>query len=591
MGRPPKRIRVAEHRDDDLILKTSRHANDMRLKSKFESIFAKYSQDFTQVGDEIDLETGRIVVDNGHVAGMRDEQDVGRGDAQRFLRALASTENEATGFILDSPSVGIDNHQDEARPLDPRKLGSTPIANASGRISAGQPQQSSQESTMLQELSQNIASILLPYVAGLGRTSQATEPAWRTPDIGLALPTDLPNTAARTPAINCMRVSPEKDSLWAVPGRRASARHTRATTGQLEWRGRILDDDSEIDELSPVGNVSYNRSRNVKHACEKKRSFPPFSREEDQRLIKMKEGSEFDKPAHWKDISERFPGRPIWALIYRYNKHLKAGAVESSPVLPETSSIIRSHADGGAPGDMLPSPVSMESLSVDRRTLTSQAATPHEAAYVSRHKDEQPASVVAKRAGPRRAATLPEPRLLRSRTGGGKSSVNRWGSLLDNTKAPVRDTKGPSTVAPIVIPNSDSLDGDAVQLSQTAVSQGSSRIQATPTSSSRTCKVVIPSPHQHDTIAAEPRSQTSRPERSIKPSKTNKPALHSRSPARCLTPTREDNSPKSTRQHAIRFRKGKRSSVHNRATGTPNSSRRPLSKLTLSPESEDELAL
>jgi len=48
-------------------------ANDNRLKSAFESIFAKYDHDFTGVGDEIDLETGTIVVDNGHLQNLGSE--------------------------------------------------------------------------------------------------------------------------------------------------------------------------------------------------------------------------------------------------------------------------------------------------------------------------------------------------------------------------------------------------------------------------------------------------------------------------------------------------------------------------------------
>src|SRR5439155_15827271 len=68
-----------------------RSQNDLRLKSTFEAIFEKYGKDFTGIGDEIDLETGEIVVNNGHLSEMRDEQDVGqdaREDMGRFLRAL-----------------------------------------------------------------------------------------------------------------------------------------------------------------------------------------------------------------------------------------------------------------------------------------------------------------------------------------------------------------------------------------------------------------------------------------------------------------------------------------------------------------------
>lgn len=76
--------------DDDL--DTMRYRNDYLLKSRFESIFEKYSKDFDGIGDEIDLVSGRILVDNGHLKSMTTETDPGidkeneRGKA--FLRAM-----------------------------------------------------------------------------------------------------------------------------------------------------------------------------------------------------------------------------------------------------------------------------------------------------------------------------------------------------------------------------------------------------------------------------------------------------------------------------------------------------------------------
>ncbi|EZF29542.1 hypothetical protein TMEN_5826 [Trichophyton mentagrophytes] len=63
----------------DFDVNQARKANDLRLKSRFESIFEKYGKDFSSVGDEIDLAKGTIVVDNGHLTEMGDEHDVGRG--------------------------------------------------------------------------------------------------------------------------------------------------------------------------------------------------------------------------------------------------------------------------------------------------------------------------------------------------------------------------------------------------------------------------------------------------------------------------------------------------------------------------------
>ncbi|KAK4181751.1 hypothetical protein QBC36DRAFT_383339 [Triangularia setosa] len=62
---------VNARRDPNLKLERSRQRAVFKLKSAFESIFERYGRDFEGVGDEIDLRTGRIVVNNGHIEGMR----------------------------------------------------------------------------------------------------------------------------------------------------------------------------------------------------------------------------------------------------------------------------------------------------------------------------------------------------------------------------------------------------------------------------------------------------------------------------------------------------------------------------------------
>ncbi|PHH51441.1 hypothetical protein CFIMG_008689RA00001 [Ceratocystis fimbriata CBS 114723] len=70
---------ASEHRDPGTKLAKARDHAAMRLKSTFEHIFEKYERDFTGIGDEIDLRTGEIVVDNGHLTSMRHERDTGDG--------------------------------------------------------------------------------------------------------------------------------------------------------------------------------------------------------------------------------------------------------------------------------------------------------------------------------------------------------------------------------------------------------------------------------------------------------------------------------------------------------------------------------
>lgn len=78
MEQPFKRRRVAGKDFTDEELQHQKAYNDLRLKSAFECIFEKYGKDFTGIGDEIDLETGKIVVNRGHISGLSDEKYPGR---------------------------------------------------------------------------------------------------------------------------------------------------------------------------------------------------------------------------------------------------------------------------------------------------------------------------------------------------------------------------------------------------------------------------------------------------------------------------------------------------------------------------------
>jgi hypothetical protein len=73
---------------DDPHLQESRRANNARLRNAFAGIYDKYSKDFSGVGDEIDILTGNIVVDNGHIERMRDERDTG-DQTKKFFKDMA----------------------------------------------------------------------------------------------------------------------------------------------------------------------------------------------------------------------------------------------------------------------------------------------------------------------------------------------------------------------------------------------------------------------------------------------------------------------------------------------------------------------
>ncbi|KAK3301060.1 uncharacterized protein B0H64DRAFT_29933 [Chaetomium fimeti] len=86
---------VNARRDPAARLERSRAFAAFKLKSAFERIFEKYERDFTGVGDEIDLRTGEIVVDNGHVHSLKDAE---LGGAE---------EEEEEGHGVDSGGDGV----------------------------------------------------------------------------------------------------------------------------------------------------------------------------------------------------------------------------------------------------------------------------------------------------------------------------------------------------------------------------------------------------------------------------------------------------------------------------------------------------
>ncbi|KZZ92082.1 Myb-like DNA-binding domain protein [Moelleriella libera RCEF 2490] len=63
--------------DDSYQLAIVKAYADERFRAKMDHIFKKYGRDFEGIGDEIDLDTGEIVVNNGHIENMRNEVDVG----------------------------------------------------------------------------------------------------------------------------------------------------------------------------------------------------------------------------------------------------------------------------------------------------------------------------------------------------------------------------------------------------------------------------------------------------------------------------------------------------------------------------------
>ena len=117
MEPPLKRPRLSMFADEpeNHELDRARIQNDLLLKNRFEAIFAKYSNDFSNIGDEIDLNTGNIIVNNGHLATMDGEKDTGNplqrstsprdgqsvANGKSMLRAMTVAPDREDSFFED----------------------------------------------------------------------------------------------------------------------------------------------------------------------------------------------------------------------------------------------------------------------------------------------------------------------------------------------------------------------------------------------------------------------------------------------------------------------------------------------------------
>lgn len=236
MEPPRKRQRLSPESTNDVDLQIARARNDQKLKSLFEGIFEKYGKDFSDIGDEIDLETGEIVVNKGHVQRMEHEDDTGE------LTGVESEEEEGTSH----------NEHDGAEVWDTSFQKARKALLDSGNKSL--------------EADIEVSPAAAP-------ASRPTDHRWQAPEIDARFWTppkqELPKEVQQTPRTERPRSPPSAASVWAVrtPGRpRGStskkqsvstskktssvrAKVKRKSPLKLDWSfTQIQDDNSDSDD-------------------------------------------------------------------------------------------------------------------------------------------------------------------------------------------------------------------------------------------------------------------------------------------------------------------------------------------------------
>lgn len=327
INRSLKRSRLL-HETSDPWLNVKRARHDLHLKSRFEEIFQKYGRDFSGIADEIDLETGEIVVDRGHIAAMTDETDPGQQlnpDSYRQLD-IRSAVNRLDPQNTESIDTNDDNASQEQEPHLPAKSVNSHTAYQSlsnvsedniTRFTTKGSVQNAQQCIKLDK--------------------QALEPAWQAP----LLPVDRSQVVDQSPLFSITLDEPELErspspptgSLWAPltgPRRPLNDGSARQRTKSLTKR------------MSSLRLQGLDIARKPKKRRENKTRVPlrqnlrEWTLEEEELLLKLKK----EKHLKYLDMESYFPGRTCRQLSYHWSKVLLCGQRCTQSRVGAPSSII-----------------------------------------------------------------------------------------------------------------------------------------------------------------------------------------------------------------------------------------------------------
>lgn len=310
MKPPPKRQRlpIRDHPDADLHQKRAR--NDQRLKSIFESIFEKYGKDFDGVGDEIDLETGEIVVNNGHILAMTDEKDV--GDADDFSADDGQTHASSWQSDEDGDSLmgEAEMYTLPTEPRNPSILQMTQNDDEEDELASSEIdwfRLGKRKPTTLDPW-------CLPEHGPRNFEETEIEPSWRAPPLPEKLITHGKKSTFRAPSPYSIRGDSDQSSpgtsLWA---RKPRKRRRRSITPHRR--------NSYLDAESNTVNRIISHSSDTPGMCAQGHS--PWTIEEDQILCRLKSTTTL----MYKEMEEYLPHHSArtmgsrWQYINSRNKN------------------------------------------------------------------------------------------------------------------------------------------------------------------------------------------------------------------------------------------------------------------------------
>ena len=328
----------------DAELYEKRARNDLHLKSRFEAIFEKFGKDFSEVGDEIDMQTGKIVVNKGHIDGMAHEQDLGLaidpssqqlsrhgiatedlGDSLRDRDVARSTAESTAESLLGSDTDMEDVLSDSAVALSNRGTNHTAASN-SEKLPSGQChnwkhrliQAPEPDETPLRKL--NVNSVLNRlHHKQIAMYDSPIEPAWQVPPLPIdkIAQAQRPILTSRWSEENEKRrsASPNLGSLWTAFPSRGPAKNEAAAIDSRKGTSKMR------RSSMPAMKTKEAPSGHAKHPISKKTPSEAWTFSEESLLQQLRANTNLT----FDQLVPYFPGRSSRAIACHWSQKLVRG--------------------------------------------------------------------------------------------------------------------------------------------------------------------------------------------------------------------------------------------------------------------------
>ena len=215
---------INARRDPGYQLQKSRAVAAFKLKSAFERIFEKYEKDFTGIGDEVDLRTGEIVVDNGHIQSLKSAEIGGREGKGEGEGADEDGDSDMDAEEEERILQGKPDNRLSLRARNPMPLTMQPRPPVFPEFQGAWPGAAEfmgappHFSNMMHPTTRQFGGLPMPMSYSIPAFPQSADPAWRAPDFPVAMSPmfgsdQRPRVKARVPLLTNGDAGDDDDDL------------------------------------------------------------------------------------------------------------------------------------------------------------------------------------------------------------------------------------------------------------------------------------------------------------------------------------------------------------------------------------------